>query len=129
MGIRNRLSLQGFRQLARRLRLLSGLRVQYRRVDGRELDDAWADVDKLGDGEDARFVVRIASTVDQPGVTYLLIHETAHAITWDIEEKHGEQHSPEFWITYGRLYDALIERSGLPKTRFSRSELPPVTGE
>ena len=80
------------------------------RVFNESHEQWWAGCQRLT----AYYKIMLDPALRQPAYTWGLIHEYAHAACWDIMERWREhrEHPPEFWLTHGRCYDALIPPIG-----------------
>jgi len=64
-----------------------------------------ADCRKMKDGT---YRIRISRDVDATAQEVLLIHELAHAISWDIDT-HKSDHGPKFGIAYAKVWRSFLE--------------------
>lgn len=64
-----------------------------------------ADCEQKHDGS---YRIRISNEVDATAQTVLLIHEVAHAISWN-KDTHPSDHGPKFGIAYARVWRSFLD--------------------
>lgn len=64
-----------------------------------------ADCTKRPDGS---YLIRISNEVDATAQVVLLIHELAHAISWDTDT-HQSDHGPKFGIAYAKVWRSFLK--------------------
>lgn len=57
--------------------------------------------------------VRVNRALDTPQALEVLVHEWAHAMTWDIEHERSQSHSSYWGIAYAEAYRAVFNPGGL----------------
>ena len=53
------------------------------------------------------FLITLNSSLKEPDLLHTLLHEWAHAVSWDLEEE--EDHGEEWSLAYGRIYQDFVE--------------------
>lgn len=71
---------------------------------------------KIGDGCDGyvkevgkrRLAVRVSSALEEPFALEVLVHEWAHALSWDVEHERSVSHSAFWGVAYAECYRAVF---------------------
>ena len=64
--------------------------------------------------DDGHLTIRLHKNLTWHIATEALIHEWAHALTWDTNEEH---HGPEWAACYGRIYSEFYDHGGCELSR------------
>lgn len=64
----------------------------------------WADCREISKGS---YLIRIAKDVDATAQEVLLIHEVAHALSWETDTHHTD-HGPKFGIAYAKAWRTYL---------------------
>lgn len=79
--------------------------VDVRRVQMADCDFGYADL--VLSGESPKFRVRINRTLQQDFQIWVLIHEWAHCMTWDLSHSRHDDHGAHFGVAYSEAYQAI----------------------
>jgi hypothetical protein len=90
-----------------KLRVLCPTRypVEVRRV--RSLGDAFGDCDLAVVNRRRRFRIRLLASLDPHFQVWVLVHEWAHAMTWELTHERHSDHGAHFGIAYSEAYTAI----------------------
>ena len=61
------------------------------------------------EGQQARYIIRVAKDIPEEAQVYVLLHEWAHALSWGSESHRIRAHGPEWGIAMSRIWQALVE--------------------
>jgi hypothetical protein len=80
--------------------------VDVRRVRMADNDFGYAD---LVTGDKPKFKVRINRALQLDFQIWVLIHEWAHCMTWDLSHSRHDDHGAHFGVAYSEAYNAIYQ--------------------